>query len=392
MNKKIFAAFFSMILLCSCGNGGTAEVSEAETESVTVTSAASEEAVTTTATETTSEAVSEVSEAEEKAPITRDFFDDDVVFEEVLLPVKNTHYNEDGTVDYVHTYEYDAAGNQIVYENYTAEYDYNKDGTYNSITMLFKGSTDSIRRFDENGYCIESYYNGMTDNRYKYEYKFDLDEAGRLIRKTKICAAEKVSFEYTYDENGRIYEEFNNIEDYSSDCSVCNRYRHEYKDGFEKIYYLPDGGKEELYKTIEKDENGNIINKTLDYGVIGGTAYGYRDSDSAYGYGNYEYKYDDLNRLIYEKSVYPEEFVLVTNTTEYFYDEKNRLVKELITVENGTGGNDITHSTLEYIYNDDNGSMLLKYNGTYFTYETEYAMIPKIKSDIEYKYFDQVEP
>lgn len=56
MNKKIFAAFFSTVLLCSCGKGGTAEISEAETESVTVTSAvASETAVTTASKPTTSE-------------------------------------------------------------------------------------------------------------------------------------------------------------------------------------------------------------------------------------------------------------------------------------------------------------------------------------------------
>lgn len=65
MNKKIFAAFFSLVLLCSCGNGGTAEVSE--TESAAVTSAvASETAVTTTAAETTSEAVSKETEFSKK--------------------------------------------------------------------------------------------------------------------------------------------------------------------------------------------------------------------------------------------------------------------------------------------------------------------------------------
>lgn len=263
MNKKIFAAFFSMILLCSCGNDGTAEVSETETENVTVTSAvASETAVTTTAAETASEAVSEVSKAEEKAPITRDFFDDDVVFEEVLLPVKDTHYNEDGTVDHVNTYEYDAAGNKILYHGLTFEYDYNKDGTYNGVTELYLNGIKSVSRFDENGYCIEDKYYGITDNRYKYEYEFN--EAGLLIRKTEICDYQKDSFEYTYDEMGRVYEEFNNIEYYSSKRSVCGRYRHEYGDGFEKIYYSYDGGKEKLYKTTKKDENGNIIKETLD--------------------------------------------------------------------------------------------------------------------------------
>lgn len=381
MNKKLFAAVFSTVLLCSCGNGGMAEVPETTAESVAVTSAASEKAVTAAAAETASDPVSEVSKTERKEAVTRDFFNDDVVFEEILLPVKVTYYRN-GVVDGISEKEYDAAGNIICEDNYTTyEYDYTPDGTYNSVTMLHLNGKKSVSRFDENGYCIEHKYHGITDNRYKYEYEFD--EAGRLIRKTAICDYQKDSFEYTYDEMGRIYEEFNNTEYYSSDRLVCNRYRHEYGDGFEKVYYLPDGGKEELYKTTEKDENGNIIKETLDYGVISGTAYGYRD---------YEYKYDGSNRLIYEKSVYPEAFGLVTTTTEYFYDDKDRLVKEFITTENETGGNKITHSTLEYIYNDNNGSMLSKYNGTYGTRETEYAMIPKIKTGIEYKYFYEVEP
>lgn len=184
MNKKIFAAFFSLILLCSCGNGGTAEVSETETESVTVTSAASETTVTTTAAETASEAVSEVSKAEEKAPITRDFFNYDVVFEKVLLPVKVTSFNADGTENTVELYEYDIAGNKTKYleHNYysdymhdrTYEYDYNPNGTYNSFTSFFDGKTNDIFRFDENGYCIEHTNKLLTiDDTTNYEYEFD---------------------------------------------------------------------------------------------------------------------------------------------------------------------------------------------------------------------------
>lgn len=96
--------------------------------------------------------------------------------------------------------------------------------------------------------------------------------------------------------------------------------------------------------------------------------------------------------MIYKKSVSYESLGPITCTTEYFYDDKDRLVKELITTENETGGNEITHGTQEYIYNDDNGSMLLKYKGTYDAYEIEYAMIPKIKTDIEYKYYMDIKP
>lgn len=181
MNKKIIAAFFSTVLLCSCGNGGTAEVSETETESVTVTSADSETAVTTTAAETASDTVSEVSETEEKAPITRDFFNDDVVFEEVMLPIKVTAFDIDGTGKITDLYEYDEAGNRIKWITYTSypcehtyEYDYNSDGTYNGFTSFFNVKTDDIFRFDENGYCIEHTNKLLTiDYMTNYEYEFD---------------------------------------------------------------------------------------------------------------------------------------------------------------------------------------------------------------------------
>ncbi|MDE6132223.1 MAG: hypothetical protein K2G04_02430, partial [Oscillospiraceae bacterium] len=253
MDKKLFAAVLGTVLLCSCGDGGTAEVSETTAESVTVTSVASETTVTTTAVETVSGSVSEVSETEEKAPITRDFFNDDAVFEEVMLPVKVTYY-KDGAVDNVIKYEYDAAGNKSKYQAYTYEYDYNQDGTYNSITTFFMGETEHISRFDENGYCIEITSAGTTTN-----YKYEFDETERLIRKTDIYGDKKENFEYTYDEAGRLYEEFNNVAYYD-----YSRFRHEYVKNIENIYYFRDGFEEVLWKILEKDENGNIIKETID--------------------------------------------------------------------------------------------------------------------------------
>ena len=387
MNRKILAAVFSMALLCSCGNGNTEELSETGSESVSLASAvASETPVTTTSAETTSEAVSEeteiaaeVSETEEKVPITRDFFNDDVVFEEVMLPVKSTSFYTDGTASHISFFEYDAAGNKILYHGITYEYDYNSDGTYNSITSYHDSEKADISYFDENGYLVEVISAKTTTN---YEYEFD--EADRLIRKTAVYDDKKYSFEYTYDEDGRVYEEFSNTEYYSSERLVCNRFRHEYGDGFEKIYYLPDSSKkEDLWKTIEKDENGNIIKEEMDHGVISGTAFGYNFK---------EYKYDDLNRLVYEKSIYPTALGLVTWNDEYLYDDKGRLVKVLITTENEDGENELKYNTREYLYNDENGSMISYSGMNGVVYETEYAMIPKIVTDIEYKYYNSLEP
>lgn len=329
MNKKIFAAVFSMALLCSCGNGNAGEQSETGSESVSLASgSASETTVTTASAETTSEAVSEeteiiteVSEAEENVPITRDFFNDDVVFEEVMLPVKVTAYHNDGTEKYEKysfTYEYDAAGNKSKSQMYTYEYDYNPDGTYNSVFEYYGGK------------LIE-----------KIEYKFDSE--GRLIRTSKFRNGKKYGFEYTYtyDEAGRLYEEIFLYQDEfnGTDFSDYHCHRHEYDGNIENVYFFSN---EELTGSV-----------------------------------TYEYEGDKL-----KKEMSPTDNYL----WEYFYDENNRLVKEIYTYDGGG-------FFIEYFYNDDGSMILREYDGVgVLTYEMEYAMIPKIKTDIEYKFYYEVNP
>lgn len=415
MNKKIFAAVFSLAMLCSCGNGGTAEVTETETESVTVTSAASETTVTTTAAETASEAVLEVS-----APITRDFFNDDVVFEEVMVPVKTTYYRN-GTVDGVFTKEYDATGNIICENDYTTyEYDYTPDGTYNSVSTFKDGKLSEIKKYDKNRYCIEITsvsYNSEFTNAYEYEF----DSKGRLIRKSEIYDGEKEGFEYTYDDEGRLYEEFDNVAYYA----YCHL-RHEYDGNIENIYYSRDDLEEGLWKILEKDENGNTIKETVDVGFI-------NNSDYVKGKLITEYKCDSLNRLIYENHTVSDDYLYEdsneshvysytyeydgdnlkkkttcnihkngtseywssTETNEYFYDENGRIIKEIYIYDSEYDPNDEYPNgyTTEYFYKY-NGSIISRTyntNGTLLN-ETEYAMIPKIKTDIEYKYYMDIKP
>lgn len=424
MNKKIFAAVFSMALLCSCGNGTVEELSETGAESISLASAGvSETTVTTASAETTSkmiskemEIVTEVSEAKENVPITRDFFNDDVVFEEVMLPVKIIYYKNDGTVDSTTLYEYDAAGNKSKYQAYTYEYDYNPDGSYNSITTLLNDKTEHISRFDENGYCIEMTSAGTTTN---YEYEFDGME--RLIRKSEIHGDEKEGVEYTYDETGRLYEEFNNTAYYD-----YSRFRHKYDGNIENIYYSRDDLEEVLYTILEKDENGNTVKKTIDIGSI-------NNSDYIKGKLFTEYTYDGMSRLIYENHTVSDDYLYEdskkanvysytyeyeggnlkkettynihkdgeaeywsnTETNEYFYDKNGRTVKEVYIYDREYDPHDEYPNgyTTEYFYNDDGSIISRTYhtNGTLLN-ETEYALIPKIKTDIEYKYYNQVNP
>lgn len=422
MNKKILAVVFSMALLCSCGNGNGTKVSETGSESVSLASeAASKTTVTTTAAETTSEAVSEeteivteVSEAEEKVPITRDFFNDDVVFEEVMLPVKSTSFYVDGTEQSVIFHEYDIAGNECKYKykhqdqdktdnhetEYITQYGYRPDGTYSRVFKYYNGedTPSSITFYDKHGYCIK-------DKNAEYEYKFD--EAERLIRKTSICNGVKEIFEYTYGDNGRLCKEVCFYMDYGVIAFHDYNCRHEYNDNIESIYYLGYNFEEEmLWKIIEKDENGNVIKETVNEGADLGE---YRGKTFA------EYKYDSQNRLIYENHTVSEDFLLdrynehyvhsdtyeyegdklkkrectnYNNVWEYFYDEKDRLVKEINTYDGGGDG-----KIKEYSYNDDGSMILREYDGVgVLTYEMEYAMIPKIKTDIEYKFYYEVNP
>lgn len=404
MNKKIFAIIFSALLLCSCGKGNAGEQPEAASESVT---SASETTVTTTAAETTAEAVSEeteivteVSAAEEKVPITRDFFNDDVVFEEVMLPVKVTHYDEDGTEYLTQSYEYDEAGNRIkwiVYMDYpyerTYEYDYNPDGTYNSVFEYRDGEIKKRTFYDKNGYCLGDF---PTENKYEF------DGSGRLIRKENSYEF----YEYSYDESGRLYEESRDDE------LIC---KHEYGDGFENVYWIDeDNGEQILCRIIEKDENGNTIKGTYNVGDI---------SDDAGGKRFAEYKYDSLNRLIYENHTVSEDFYIGNDATyeylrtyeyegdklkkqtysyyfgtesqEYFYND-GRLVKEVHIYDgepDDMNGFLPMEYTTEYFYNDD-GSIISQTHDTdgVLIEEAEYAMIPKIKTDIEYKNFYEVNP
>lgn len=316
----------------------------------------------------------------EKEPITRKFFNNDVIFEEVMLPVQIIYFADNGNADNILKYAYDAAGNKSKCLPFTYEYDYNTDGTYNSVFEYYRGKLTKKIFYDKNGYCIEMTSKGTTTN---YEYEFD--ETGRLIRKTEICGDKKEGFEYTYDETGRLYEEINNTAKHG-----CIRYRHEYIGNSEKIYYFRNYLEEEkLWKIIERDENENIIKETVNVCVQCDCKYIQRAAE--YEKLLKEYKYNNMNRLIYKKDTRylsddePE-------TDEFFYDENGRILKEIYTYVYGTKEPEPHKETVKYSYNDGNIiSQEYNINGTLLN-ETKYAMIPKIKTDIEYKNYNEVNP
>lgn len=405
MNKKILAAVCSMVLLCSCGKGDT-EVLETGTESVSAAESVSETLVSWTALSTAAETFSEetesaaeTSEVENKEPVTREFFNDDVVFEEVMMPVKVTKFDTDGTEYFSRSYVYDAAGNLIDEGGFlTYEYDYNPDGTYNSVFEYRNGKRRDKFFYDKNGYCL-----GYSPTENKYEF----DGGGRLIHKENGSGY----VEYSYDENGRLYEEYDN-----SFGSVSFK-RYEYGDRFENVYLIDeDSGEKILYHIMEKDGNGNTIKETFDEGAL--------NPEYISGKMFAEYKYDGMNRLVYEKHTTSDDFSIPNDavydytrayeyegdnlkketysydryneSTEYFYDGNGRLVKKIYIFEGGA--NELTmqypaEDTTEYFYNEDGTIISQTHNmDGVLTEETEYAMIPKIKTDIEYLNYYNIKP
>ncbi|MDE6131861.1 MAG: hypothetical protein K2G04_00585, partial [Oscillospiraceae bacterium] len=95
----------------------------------------------------------------------------------------------------------------------------------------------------------------------------------------------------------------------------------------------------------------------------------------------------DMNRLIYEKNI---RYQFDEQTVEYYYDENGRLLKEIYIYNSELDESYIT--TVKYSYSDSSMIQQTYDTDSVLTNETEYAMIPKIKTDIEYKYYNDVKP
>lgn len=407
MNKKILTAILLALFLCSCANKTQEQSAESFSETSSVISDNSEMQTettmetTTTAVSTESKEITETAAPEENKPITKDFFDDDVIFEEVMLPVKIILYKGNETYE-TKTYEYDAAGNILTESRsdrdgiYKIVYEYDYDPSGISISTSIKiYSNDRLLNssyYNEKGYCIKEIDSHGTD-----EYNYEFDSEGRLIKKK----FDRGSTEYTYDENGRLQEEYDDF------YGRKTAYRHEYGNGYENVYLKNDYTVEEkLRQIIEFDVNGNIIKETIDVGA---------GSEYAEGKEFAEYEYDSMNRLVYENHTVSEDFMVgndatyvysytyeyegdklkketysyfyVTTSTEYFYDDSGRLIKEIYICDGTDDMNGYfpTQITTEYIYSEDGTITSYQYgeNGI-LVKETEYALIEQIKTDIEY--------
>lgn len=185
---------------------------------------------------------------------------------------------------------------------------------------------------------------------------------GYIYYKNSTDNVEVLYFIRKIDDSGRVIYEENNIGALSEYCAGS------------------------IIVTYEYDDKGRIISEIHD------TTEGFHDagSDKCYHY-SYAYEYDG-DKLIKETT----NWRFQTFAAEYFYDG-DKLIKELIVITGGDNELDGVYEgeyLTEYTYSDDGRSYtekIYEHDGS-LSVVTEYELIPKIQTDIEYLEYYDIEP
>ena len=391
--KKYIAIILTAMLLCSCAENTDDEKITSVSETTVLTSA-----------ETTLTEVSEVTSSKEEPPETRPYyFSSKVVYKEEYLLTRYSQFSNGAPVQ-ESFYEYDEAGNlkhrSGAYGDVYYTYDYNPDGTYDSVHLNSDGSTyvysDDIF-YNENGYVLKDDYS---------EYTYEFDEKDRLIKRTSRL--ETVTYEY--DSMGRFRTKTDLFQ--SDNNTHEERFRYEYSDDTMTVYLSVDGRPEALSRQITFDPNGNEIKAVLDM------------SEFSDAQRIIESEYDGENRLLRRTESVTGDFDfadisldmertyqydgdrLVKETInnlksggvtviEYFYDG-DRMIKEILTYEGIT--NEVTGEIpgtylTEYIYNGKSYVKRVHNSDGSIDYEQEYTAVKLIDTGVVYREtFHSAEP
>ena len=260
--------------------------------------------------------------------------------------IKETSYNEDGSVSGSSEYEYDEKENRVKEINYNGDGDIFSEYEYDSEGNMIQNS-----RYDENGemdFCHKSEYdeNGNEVKTERYEYnKWYLTESGYDSNGNKVKTVE-------YDENGD--KEFYSTYEYNNAGKLL-----------QKIEYDNKG---EIFERNEHeyDQSGNLIKRAV-----------------YYGNGNLESfdEYNSMGNII--KSVEYDEDGYIDSCIEYEYDNKGNEIKN--TEYDGNGN---IQSSIEFEY-DSKGNEIknIEYDGNgnlQSGIETEYDDEENIIKDITY--------
>lgn len=333
MKRKLVYLMLSMVMMLMTGCGAS------EKEAVEVTTVTEKEE-----TEVTAVAESEVQEDVEPLPKIFSFDEVTVPQQQVAYVGIETGYNEDGSVRYIETVEYDAIGNELSYmkkdetgafvQHYTCTYDADGNLIY-FITYDELGEEDTTQKFqyNENG---QEQINRWSFWGEKCEYvtwtESEYDEEGKLIKKSYYDGEGILESwqEYIYDGAGNLLK----VEEYSSEGELGAQTEYEYDSAGNKIAMLENNDfYEDLRTEYQYDAAGNVIYE--------------KQTEKNLGlFYEHEYQFDEAGNNIYAISY--NEDGNVKNTYEMEYDEAGRKTKS---VTYDVDGNIKFRCEVEYVEN-----------------------------------------
>ena len=263
------------------------------------------------------------------------------------------------------TYEYDDFGNVIKendgWDTYTYSYEYDTDG--NIVKEYWSqddGMETRVREYNEAEKLIRSYMYSEDGENLEWEYTYEYDMAGNVVKECRYWPQEIRSdtIVYEYNEAGKLIRSYQ----FSEDNGEVNwEYNYEYGDNGYLIRQTSRRG--ESYSETEWDLNGNVTRKCeqapWNMGYIEESTYEYEYDGlrcvkmcggGIEGFHEYEFLYDEVGRLsgIREDGGY--------EYYDYTYNEE----KQTFSVSNTDCGG---------VYQPLEGQMLYKYNMVSGRYE-----------------------
>ena len=240
--------------------------------------------------------------------------------------IKETYYNEDGTVNCTYEYKYDEAGRVLEQKSYNASgvlvatltNNWGEDGKLDSDKVVYKDGSFGITEYDDSGASIgfTQYY---TDGSYTEYEKVDRDgEMAYLGVKTVNPDGSYTTSEW--NDLGAISKQSS----YDAQGNLIEYYEYKYNaEGnlIEHIWYDGDGSL--ILRGVNVlDENGE-----LDYGIYYKPDGSYYFSQSTSNSNSWKYFDADGNFEYWEEEFYDENRNYISRVE---YDENGNVIKEYL--------------------------------------------------------------
>ena len=221
--------------------------------------------------------------------------------------VEANAYDENGNLSYTSVYEYDTQGNLTKRTELDAEGNVSQSHEF---------------EYDDKGNKTKSFGMDGSGSTYVSLYENEYDSNGALTKVATCSEDGTIDFLEEYDDNGNVvlmtcYQDNNpfsyykyTFDDKGNETSVEFEYiSGEYEGSLTSYEYTEENG---IIKKVGYDKDGNI-ECTMEYDEYGNTL-----KDDSMGFAVLEYKYDSLNKQIYNSMI--GEGIMIISNIENTYE------------------------------------------------------------------------